>query len=408
MAASAGKAVASWPVAQSGSDAPIVRTRNPTLSWWVDGARADIARFRVEWGTDPTFATTERSRNVAGSDAASVVISPALDWATTYYWRVGAVANGESDPVSWSEGTFATLGEGGALIPVASYPTNDPTIYTDEVTMSWYVSGAEAAVAGYTVQYATSSDFTTGVVERRIQSSPLAVRRLTAGQTYHWRVQARLTGGQTTGWSAAETFTMKSDGIAPTAPRVGSPSRGVTVATSTPQLSWYVPTGAEAGHTFEVELSTRGDFDGATRFESLSSMQTSAANLADGVYFWRVRSARGGNTSAWTDAGTFRIQAGTSTAAGEEIAITEVTLMQAAPNPSRGAVRIGYALPEAGAVRLSVYDLMGREVAVLIDSVEPAGARDVVWSGEGLSAGTYLYRLQTQSGVLTRTLTLVR
>ncbi len=407
VASGAGTAVASWPVAGGGA-APIVRTRKPTLSWWVDGRRSALSGFQVEWSTDATFATVEKSRRVRDANAASVEIAPALDWATTYYWRVGAIAQGESAPTAWSEGTFATLGLGGSLVPVASYPTGDPTIYTDDVTLSWYVSGGSDAVRGYTVEYATSSDFT-GAVSRNTSDSPLVVRRLAAGQTYFWRVRARLNDGSETAWSSpAESFTMKSDGVAPVAPRVGSPVRGVTIATSTPSLSWFIPTGEASAHTFEVELSTRGDFAESTRFDGIAQLRTAATDLADGVYFWRVRSMRDGNASEWADAGTFSVAAGTSTAIGDEVVVTQLSLGQNTPNPTRGTAFITYALPEAGPVRLSVYDVMGREVAVLVDGVRPAGSHDAAWDGSGLSAGLYVYRLEAGGAALTKTLTLLR
>ena len=308
----------------------------------------------------------------------------------------------------WSEGTFATLGLNGSLVPVASYPTGDPTIYTDDVTLSWYVSGGADAVRGYTVEYATSSDFT-GATTRNIAASPLVVRRLAAGQTYFWRVKARLNDGSETAWSSpAESFTMKSDGVAPVAPRVGSPARGVTVATSAPSLSWFIPTGEASAHTFEIELSTRGDFTEVTRLDGVSEMRMAATDLADGVYFWRVRSMRDGNASEWAEPATFAITAGTSTAIGEDAVVTQVSLDQSTPNPTRGMARIGYALPEAGHVRLAVYDVMGREVAVLVDGVRPAGSQDAIWDGGGLSAGIYVYRLETGGSVLAKTLTLLR
>jgi len=50
-------------------------------------------------------------------------------------------------------------------------------------------------------------------------------------------------------------------------------------------------------------------------------------------------------------------------------------------------------LSEDGPVRLVVYDVLGREVAVLVDEVQPAGAYDVAFDGTDLPSGTYVYRL---------------
>ncbi|MCB9514342.1 MAG: hypothetical protein H6694_08525, partial [Candidatus Latescibacteria bacterium] len=68
-------------------------------------------------------------------------------------------------------------------------------------------------------------------------------------------------------------------------------------------------------------------------------------------------------------------------------------------NPFRGETRIGYALPAAGPVRLSVHDVTGRRLAVLCDGPAAAGAHTLVWRGEDdagrpLPAGVYLLRLE--------------
>ncbi|MDX1421233.1 MAG: T9SS type A sorting domain-containing protein, partial [Rubricoccaceae bacterium] len=79
-----------------------------------------------------------------------------------------------------------------------------------------------------------------------------------------------------------------------------------------------------------------------------------------------------------------------------------------APNPfSRGAV-LSFAVAEATDVRLAVYDVLGREVAVLLDGPAEAGAHRVVLDGRGLAAGTYLWRLVAGERVETGRVTLVR
>jgi hypothetical protein len=69
------------------------------------------------------------------------------------------------------------------------------------------------------------------------------------------------------------------------------------------------------------------------------------------------------------------------------------------PNPFNPSTRISYALKSNGAVRLSVYDLTGREVAVLVDGIQNAGEHDILFSGAGLTGGIYFYKLQTENEV---------
>jgi hypothetical protein len=78
------------------------------------------------------------------------------------------------------------------------------------------------------------------------------------------------------------------------------------------------------------------------------------------------------------------------------------------PNPFRGQAAVRFTLAEAADVRLAVYDVLGREVAVLVDGHVEAGAHQAMFDGHGLAPGTYLYRLTTGSEVQTGRMTLAR
>ena len=77
----------------------------------------------------------------------------------------------------------------------------------------------------------------------------------------------------------------------------------------------------------------------------------------------------------------------------------EYDLIQNYPNPFNSETTISYELPEAGIVRLSVFDLSGQEIKVLVESDQPAGRYQTVWDGRDgqhrvLASGLYLYRLE--------------
>ncbi len=69
------------------------------------------------------------------------------------------------------------------------------------------------------------------------------------------------------------------------------------------------------------------------------------------------------------------------------------TLYQNYPNPFNPSTTIRYAVPTTGRVRLSVYDILGREVKALVDEVMGAGEHAVQFNGADLSSGIYFYRL---------------
>jgi len=79
-----------------------------------------------------------------------------------------------------------------------------------------------------------------------------------------------------------------------------------------------------------------------------------------------------------------------------------------APNPFARQTQISYEAAAATDVRLAVYDVLGREVAVLVDGRQEAGAHRATFDASGLAAGTYVYRLTVGSEVQTGRLTLTR
>jgi hypothetical protein len=85
-----------------------------------------------------------------------------------------------------------------------------------------------------------------------------------------------------------------------------------------------------------------------------------------------------------------------------------LALYAARPNPSAERTTLTFDLRETSPVRLAVYDVLGREVAVLVDGEREAGRHEAVLDGSRLSAGTYLVRLEAGSHVARQRVTLVR
>jgi hypothetical protein len=85
------------------------------------------------------------------------------------------------------------------------------------------------------------------------------------------------------------------------------------------------------------------------------------------------------------------------------------------PNPFRvsSSTIIPYGVSEAGSVRLAIFDLLGRKLRTLVDDAQAVGTKLVAWDGRDdrgnvLPAGMYTYRLETASGIVSRTLTIVK
>lgn len=84
------------------------------------------------------------------------------------------------------------------------------------------------------------------------------------------------------------------------------------------------------------------------------------------------------------------------------------TLSSAYPNPFNPETTIRYTLATDGHARLAVYDVLGREVAVLADGVQKAGEHQVVFDAGHLPSGLYIYRLETADMQLAHTIMLAK
>ncbi len=84
------------------------------------------------------------------------------------------------------------------------------------------------------------------------------------------------------------------------------------------------------------------------------------------------------------------------------------TLEQNYPNPFNPSTAIRYSISMDDHVSLKVYDLYGREVATLVDGLQPAGSYNVLFDGSSLASGTYLYVLKSNGRTLHRTMSLMK
>lgn len=97
----------------------------------------------------------------------------------------------------------------------------------------------------------------------------------------------------------------------------------------------------------------------------------------------------------------------------EKLLPTEFHLYQNYPNPFNPSTKIRYTIPNVGTslmkfVQLKVYDVLGNEVATLVDENRQAGSYEIEFDAVNLSSGMYLYKLQAGEFVQTRKMILLK
>lgn len=83
-------------------------------------------------------------------------------------------------------------------------------------------------------------------------------------------------------------------------------------------------------------------------------------------------------------------------------------LSQNYPNPFNPSTIISFSLPKEGNVKLGVYNLLGQEVASLVDGFRAVGSYTITWNASDFASGLYIYRLETTNNVLAKKMLLMK
>jgi hypothetical protein len=145
------------------------------------------------------------------------------------------------------------------------------------------------------------------------------------------------------------------------------------------------------GDAFGFDLRINDDDDGDGR-------DTQVAWFAEVLGDWNKPSALAELVLAPTVVGV----------ADNRVAPMAFELLQNYPNPFNPTTTISYTVQKTGAVELKVYDLLGQEVATLVNDVKTAGVHHVTFDAHELSSGVYIYTLKSEIAVLANKMILIK
>jgi hypothetical protein len=186
------------------------------------------------------------------------------------------------------------------------------------------------------------------------------------------------------------------------------PARGEHYQDGAVNLLWDVVLSAR-----DYELQVAAD-SGFTSFivDTVGMVTTTLSlppSLSSGTCWWRVRGRNARGNGAWSPASSFTVDRVSSVSFTSSY-LREPTLEQNFPNPFNPTTEIAFHLPKAAQVRLVIFDLLGREIATLVQAYLPAGAFRARWDAQGIASGTYVCRLEIDGSqnIQSRKLLLVR
>jgi hypothetical protein len=304
---------------------------------------------------------------------------------------------------SGSQGNFSvvrfTASPSGPVPPPAPQlisPPNGAANQPVALTLRW---NSAPTATSYRVQLATDSAFTNLVLDDSTLTDTMRAATsltLTNDTRYYWRVRARNAGGSGP-YSGVYSFTTIV--ALPAQVNLISPAHGATVGADSVLCVWACSTPSATNYWFE--RATDSLFT-TNRIMDSTLTDTSAVTrqmVTNTTYWWRVRAKNAAGWGPFSVARKFLVVI-TGVVVGTEMP-TAYALEQNYPNPFNPTTQIRYALPRESSVRLVVYNLLGQQVAKLVDGRQSPGHHEAIWDGQNgeggsIGNGLYFYRIEAR------------
>ncbi len=145
------------------------------------------------------------------------------------------------------------------------------------------------------------------------------------------------------------------------------------------------------------EYSTIAFIDGKGTTTGSNNYAYTDSKIESGKYFYRLRQIDFDGTFVYS-----------SEVEVDVAVVTSFALDQNFPNPFNPSTSISYRLPEASDVVVKIYDVMGNEVATLVNGRQDAGAHQVVFDAAKLSSGSYIYSIKAGNFSATKKMILMK
>jgi len=228
------------------------------------------------------------------------------------------------------------------------------------------------------------------------------MHHLSAGTTYHFRVNAVNHTGASHYSNIASTTTFHDSGhhSIPNAP-----SHLVAHATSSSviNLTWHDNSNNETGFTIEIKGHHDSAFHNAGHVGPNNTSFNATGLHQHTTYSFRVYATNKAGSSHYSNIASATTRHGHAT-----INDYDFILHTNYPNPFNPVTKIAFEIPVAGMTKLKVYDINGKVVSSLINENKDAGSYEVIFDGSQLSSGIYFYKLESNSFSITKKMFLIK
>jgi len=285
--------------------------------------------------------------------------------------------------------------------PILYEPYNQQKlILQDTIIVKWTGKGIYNS---FNVQVSTDSTFETILYERNTNLSDFSISGLLNNTKYFWRVNSALEDQQSP-WSEVWRFDITDPFVTTVSPNGGEIWAGGnaeiirwetnilenvhiellqdqnillsldTIPGSHQAYEWNLPVDFQAGENYRIQISSELD-------SAVFGISADVFTIIDTI---------------------------THMVENENFIPAEYKLAQNFPNPFNPTTTINFAIPNTSHVKLSIYDLLGKEIEILVDGIKTAGTYNITVDARNFASGVYIYRMITDNYIDTKKMVLMK
>lgn len=284
-------------------------------------------------------------------------------------------------------------------LPILAFPNSNAVNQKDTIVFKWYK--AQYATS-YQIQLSSDSKFSNIVKNYNdITDTSLIITNLTGLQSYYWRVKASNlvdSSSFSTSFSFTTGFPKSTVPVLPTHGTLNLSPNAIT-------LKWN---SSSSALKYNIRLGKSSPISASTLVLDTvivkDTVLTLIPLLQNQIYFWNVKAINNFGSSAWSNYFGFK----TGTVSNEKTEIKNYSLMQNYPNPFNPTTIISFMLKNSGHTTLKVYNVMGEEIATLVNNYLVQGKYDLQFNANQLPSGIYIYKLTSGNFSQTKKMMLIK
>jgi hypothetical protein len=258
----------------------------------------------------------------------------------------------------------------------------------------------------YRIQIASDKSFSHKLFDvKDITDTTITIGEFEGATTYYWRVYASNNGGNS---EFSEPFEF-STGF-PIKPILLYP-KDVSLGLELNPIFTWSKANLATHYNFQISEGLNIDLNNLLIDTLLTDTTYKYENLnINQIYSWRIKASNDFGESKWTEIFKFKTAAD-SVISVEELDLNlpkEYSLDQNYPNPFNPTTTISFGLPESGMTSLKVYNIIGQEIAVLVNEELQAGIYNIPFDASAMTSGLYLYRLQSKEFIAIKKMLLIK